>query len=164
MKGEENHTMQQAEAGETDLGLMLHAFTIKYDAKRYPIQQPREDGKPSCRGCGAAIPKRRRTWCSNACFHLYEPSRVLAACHQRDKGICCQCGRKPRRKGRKSQINYDHIIPFSEGGLTVVENIRTLCSACHKAITKEWHGTRKIVGRKEGSMSLVQQPPSSQAI
>lgn len=37
----------------------------------------------------------------------------------------------------------DHIIPFSEGGLTVLENVRTLCVLCHKKRTKKWHKERK---------------------
>lgn len=36
----------------------------------------------------------------------------------------------------------DHIIPFSEGGLTVIENVRTLCCVCHKKRTKKWHKER----------------------
>lgn len=37
----------------------------------------------------------------------------------------------------------DHIVPFSEGGKTVLENLRTLCTACHKARTKKWNLERK---------------------
>lgn len=37
----------------------------------------------------------------------------------------------------------DHIIPFSEGGLTVLENVRTLCILCHKKRTKKWHKDRR---------------------
>ena len=32
----------------------------------------------------------------------------------------------------------DHIIPFSEGGITILENVRTLCVLCHKKRTKKW--------------------------
>lgn len=38
---------------------------------------------------------------------------------------------------------HDHIIPFSEGGKTVLENMRTLCSWCHKKRTATWHEGRK---------------------
>src|ERR1039458_3676787 len=37
----------------------------------------------------------------------------------------------------------DHIIPFSEGGETVLKNMRTLCVPCHKKTTKDWHKNRK---------------------
>jgi 5-methylcytosine-specific restriction endonuclease McrA len=36
----------------------------------------------------------------------------------------------------------DHIIPHSEGGEYVLENMRTLCIPCHKARTKAWHKSR----------------------
>ncbi len=36
----------------------------------------------------------------------------------------------------------DHIVPYSEGGLTVLENMRTLCVPCHKQRTKKWHRDR----------------------
>ena len=36
----------------------------------------------------------------------------------------------------------DHIIPMAEGGLTVVENLRTLCEGCHKWRTAKWHAER----------------------
>jgi len=37
----------------------------------------------------------------------------------------------------------DHVTPYSEGGLTVLENVRTLCIPCHKKRTKKWHKDRK---------------------
>jgi hypothetical protein len=33
----------------------------------------------------------------------------------------------------------DHIIPYSEGGLTILANVRTLCVPCHKTRTKKWY-------------------------
>lgn len=44
---------------------------------------------------------------------------------------------------------HDHIVPFSEGGLTILENLRTLCGKCHKTRTKEWHAARKAPPTKE---------------
>jgi 5-methylcytosine-specific restriction protein A len=38
----------------------------------------------------------------------------------------------------------DHIIPHSEGGQFVLENVRTLCVPCHKKRTKTWHRERKL--------------------
>lgn len=145
----------------------MSPFVIIYE-NRFPIQQRRSDGSWGCRGCGGAIPKGRQTWCSRECVNTYHPAYVISAAKRRDKEICSTCGydraaaeRKwwqgreaVRRHGgtaewnefRKTQprkIEYDHIIPFSEGGLTVLENIRSLCSECHKRRTKRWHRERK---------------------
>ena len=49
----------------------------------------------------------------------------------------------------------DHIIPFSEGGETVLENMRTLCYPCHKHRTKKWHGDRKAARREPDQMVLL---------
>lgn len=46
-------------------------------------------------------------------------------------------------KEKPRKIEYDHVIPFSEGGLTILKNIRSLCSECHKERTKCWHSERK---------------------
>lgn len=47
---------------------------------------------------------------------------------ERDKGKCKLCGRTPEY-GVK--LHVDHITPFSLGGLTVIENLQTLCSECN---------------------------------
>lgn len=53
---------------------------------------------------------------------------------------------------------YDHIIPFSEGGLTVLKNIRTLCTVCHKKRTAEWAAfkarQRRAPARQQVEMNL----------
>lgn len=43
----------------------------------------------------------------------------------------------------------DHIKSYSEGGLTVLENVRTLCVLCHKKRTKKWHKDRKQPNSQE---------------
>lgn len=43
----------------------------------------------------------------------------------------------------KPRAEYDHIIPFSEGGPTTLENMRTLCRPCHVKVTTEWRKNRK---------------------
>lgn len=37
-----------------------------------------------------------------------------------------------KMRGPEIREEYDHIIPFSRGGKTVLENMRTVCSPCHK--------------------------------
>lgn len=40
---------------------------------------------------------------------------------------------------------YDHVVPFSEGGLTILDNMRTVCGPCHRKRTREWHVKRKLL-------------------
>lgn len=46
-------------------------------------------------------------------------------------------------KGRKTWWEADHIVPVVEGGDSNLENIRTLCIPCHRAVTKELRERRK---------------------
>lgn len=138
-------------------------FKIIYDKSRFPILQRRVDGTLGCRGCGGAIPKGRSAWCSRECCKKYNPQFVLAAVRARDHDICSECGRdcdkeynqwmaekfggknfnwNEWRNRKPPGAEYDHIVPFSEGGLTVLENMRTLCSPCHKKRTADWHWQR----------------------
>lgn len=159
-------------------GASATRFVIVY-RDRFPIQQRRVDGTWGCRGCGEIIPKGRQTWCSAACSKKYHPTEVRWAVKRRDKDICCQCGfdcAKARRDWENERwhtklppdfnysdwlsrkpppAEYDHIIPFSEGGLTVLENMRTLCWPCHKKRTKLWHGERKIKATPELALTSV---------
>lgn len=43
---------------------------------------------------------------------------------------CCACGASPApRPG--VELHVDHIVPWSKGGETVLENLQTLCSVCN---------------------------------
>lgn len=143
----------------------MSEYRPTYNRFRFPVQP----GKGLCRGCGKPVPLGRFSWCSDACVKRFEPRSVIFAVRQRDKGICQMCGKDTRAEHRawekacpvdscgyllrdKSYFQwtrdepkpaeYDHIIPMCEGGLTVLENMRTLCNPCHKHRTKEWHKTR----------------------
>ena len=136
---------------------------------RYPEVKYGPDGKARCRGCGGEIPKGRYTWCSQECYDLHEPTRVKHLVWERSGGRCEWCGydfkveekkyndaywekyrarpmystypidvEKPRAR------EYDHIVPHSEGGEYSLENIRLLCSECHKKRTREWHREKTI--------------------
>ena len=64
-----------------------------------------------------------------------DPSRnisqhVRTAVWQIYAGKCAQCGADSQDKG--VEIQYDHIIPFSRGGASTVENVQLLCSICNK--------------------------------
>ena len=46
-------------------------------------------------------------------------------------------------KRNSPRAEFDHIVPHSEGGLFVLENIRLLCRACHLERTRQWRKERK---------------------
>jgi hypothetical protein len=49
------------------------------------------------------------------------PTSVKLAVWKRDKGQCCKCG-------SKDNLHFDHILPYSKGGSSLVaKNIQLLC-------------------------------------
>lgn len=53
------------------------------------------------------------------------PSNVKMEVFSRDEGICVLCG-------SNSNIEFDHILPFSKGGSNSVQNIQLLCLQCNR--------------------------------
>lgn len=49
---------------------------------------------------------------------------------QRDNFKCCICGASPA-KDPAVELHVDHIIPWSKGGETTIENLQTLCFKCN---------------------------------
>jgi hypothetical protein len=50
------------------------------------------------------------------------PTRIKLAVWQRDKGQCVICG-------AKDELHFDHDVPFSKGGTSIIaENIQLLCA------------------------------------
>jgi hypothetical protein len=50
---------------------------------------------------------------------------------QRDRFRCVKCGASPANDLGCKQLHADHILPFSKGGKTVLENLQTLCERCN---------------------------------
>ncbi|MDE5859269.1 MAG: HNH endonuclease [Oscillospiraceae bacterium] len=49
---------------------------------------------------------------------------------KRDNFKCCMCGRSPATT-LGLELHIDHIIPWSKGGETTIDNLQTLCSDCN---------------------------------
>ena len=114
------------------------------------------NGERLCRNCHVALPKGKRHNCSARCSDEWmcktSPSYARFRVWERDKGVCAKCGvdavagkfhtngsprrNKPRNTGDLWQV--DHIKPVIEGGGECgLDNLRTLCTDCHKQETKE---------------------------
>ena len=49
---------------------------------------------------------------------------------KRDHFRCCICGASPA-KDPTVELHVDHIVPWSKGGETVLDNLQALCSRCN---------------------------------
>jgi len=56
---------------------------------------------------------------------------------QRDRFACRACGASPA-KTAGIELQVDHVIPWSKGGETTIENLQTLCNKCN--LGKGAHG------------------------
>lgn len=56
--------------------------------------------------------------------------RLRATVLIRDNCLCKMCGASPA-KDPSVVLHVDHIKPWSKGGETIIENLRTLCSVCN---------------------------------
>lgn len=81
---------------------------------------------------------------SISCF---SQSRYISATtkkivYTRDRGVCQCCG-------SSTDLEYDHIIPYSCGGTSVASNIQLLCLKCNRS--KSNSCTCKIHNRRIGT-------------
>lgn len=65
---------------------------MKHPDAKPPFMQP---DKGRCRWCWGAVPKGRRSWCSDACVNEYREETdwnfIRAIVEKRDRGICWFC-------------------------------------------------------------------------
>ncbi len=89
-----------------------------------------------CCICGSGLPKRRRSWCSQACLDLYWENHNWATASWTAKvragHQCTRC-----RGGGKLEAN--HIIPVNggsrQGCVSHQDNLEALCHSCHTQAT-----------------------------
>ena len=112
------------------------------------------------------LSRRRRTFCSEFCVHQWrlrsDAGYLRAQVFARDRGVCAECGgdtraiyaalRRARGTARAAGLRFygmetidsrrslwdaDHIVPVAEGGGQCdLDNLRTLCVACHREATR----------------------------
>ena len=130
------------------------------------------NGRGLCRWCSLEVPRGRFTFCSAYCVHEWklrsQPAYLREQVFLRDRGLCAACGvdtvaalgqlrrsRGARRQmllqhwaiaqhRRRSLWDADHIVPVIEGGGECdLDNIRTLCLRCHRAVTAQLRRRRR---------------------
>jgi len=58
------------------------------------------------------------------------PKRLRFLVLQRDSFTCRYCGRSPKQHG--VTVEADHIIAWTKGGETIMDNLQTLCMDCNR--------------------------------
>lgn len=58
------------------------------------------------------------------------PAQIRHAVNRRDRRTCTQCG-------SRRYLHFHHLLKVSEGGTDDLENLTTLCSACHQNVHHE---------------------------
>lgn len=93
---------------------------------------------------------------------LATSAQQRAACHERDKGICCACGAK------NGPWYADHIHPLWLADRQNPEhlrywragNLQTLCGPCHARKTKREAAARAKMKRQMDKFKIVKKPPT----
>lgn len=68
------------------------------------------------------------------------PRDIILKVLRRDNQICQVC----HENVKDDEIEFDHVIPYSKGGPTTVENIRLLCRQCNR---KKTNSLNEILGK-----------------
>ena len=59
-------------------------------------------------------------------------TKLRTSIKERDNFTCCQCGNSIYKEPNLL-LEIDHIIPISKGGLTIKDNLQTLCWKCNRS-------------------------------
>ncbi|MGB7375844.1 MAG: HNH endonuclease [Rivularia sp. (in: cyanobacteria)] len=83
-------------------------------------QKPDKSEKSATKKPAITKPQNKRS-------RYIHPSIRVSVLH-RDKYKCVFCG----TSAKQSQLEVDHIIPFSKGGNNDINNLQTLCIHCNR--------------------------------
>jgi 5-methylcytosine-specific restriction endonuclease McrA len=99
-----------------------------------------------CRGCGGELTGRRTVWCSDACSRAYWANHIWTAARgaakKRDGHKCVTCGAPADGIGTGVALEVNHIDPrngagYGTGCWNHLDNLETLCHACHVKVTNQ---------------------------
>jgi hypothetical protein len=77
----------------------------------------------------------------------YVPNPIKTSIWTRDRGKCRNCG-------STRALEYDHILPYSRGGKTTLENLQLLCRNCNqrKAASSAWPNSTGTTGDSDAPL------------
>lgn len=101
-------------------------WTKVSDAEAAGAAEAQTHDTPRAAVCESSLPSR-----STAPEDRHEiPLRLKWRVHLRDRFRCVACGRSPATE-LGVELHADHIVPWADGGKTVLENLQTLCKDCN---------------------------------
>ena len=83
-----------------------------------------------CPACGIRNKRQRNSMINNKRNTRAISDKLRYQVLKRDNFKCCACGASPA-KDPSVELHIDHIIPWSKGGESTLENLQTLCSKCN---------------------------------
>ena len=74
---------------------------------------------------------------------LYQEENIKSYVRKRDNYTCCKCNKHIKNlKNMKLQVH--HILPKSQGGTNILNNLITLCEKCYKQVHEYLKNNKKI--------------------
>lgn len=106
-------------------------FFVAYMNGEQEVEQPTDSEDSAYEN--PVVPKAENTENKDEFVHKTKRDiglRTRFLVMKRDDFKCCMCGRSPATT-HGLELHIDHIIPWSKGGETVIDNLQTLCSDCN---------------------------------
>ena len=91
------------------------------------------------------------------------PHSVVRAVSERDGCQCTFVGPDGHRCTERSDLQFDHRIPFARGGRTTVDNIRLLCPPHNQHEAERVFGSAHIQAQREAARVRAMQTKASNA-
>ena len=75
---------------------------------------------------------------------LYQEENIKSYIRTRDNYTCQKCNTHSKDLSKGIKLEVHHILPVSQGGTTVPDNLTTLCSKCHKQVHNDLKNKKPI--------------------